>query len=140
MVILRIVVGASFIMHGAPKLAHPMSWDGPTGPLPGVPAILQLIICIAENVGGWCIIVGLFTPLFAFLLSCDMFERRIHRENVATDFRTSRRDQRMRSRRICSPVHLVLLLGGPDSTRSTQRSNRFCNGGARLRPKSVTGA
>jgi putative oxidoreductase len=73
MVILRIVVGASFIMHGAPKLAHPMSWDGPTGPLPGVPGILQLIICFAENIGGWCIIAGLLTPLFAFLLSCDMF-------------------------------------------------------------------
>src|ERR1700733_5476940 len=73
MVILRIVVGASFIMHGAPKLAHPMSWDGPTGPLPGVPGILQLIICLAENVGGWCLIAGLLTPLFAFLLSCDMF-------------------------------------------------------------------
>jgi putative oxidoreductase len=73
MVILRIVVGASFILHGAPKLAHPMSWDGPTGPLPGVPGILQLIICFAENIGGWCIIVGLFTPLFALLLTCDMF-------------------------------------------------------------------
>jgi putative oxidoreductase len=73
MVILRIVVGASFILHGAPKLAHPMSWDGPTGPLPGVPGILQLIICFAENIGGWCIIAGLFTPLFALLLTCDMF-------------------------------------------------------------------
>ena len=73
MVILRIVVGASFIMHGAPKMAHPMSWDGPTGPLPGVPPILQLIICFAENIGGWCIIAGLLTPLFAFLLTCDMF-------------------------------------------------------------------
>jgi putative oxidoreductase len=73
MVILRIVVGASFIMHGAPKLAHPMSWDGPTGPLPGVPGFLQLIICLAENIGGWCLIAGLFTPLFAFLLTCDMF-------------------------------------------------------------------
>jgi putative oxidoreductase len=72
MVILRIVVGASFIMHGAPKMAHPMSWDGPTGPLPGVPAILQLIICVAENVGGWCLIAGLLTPLFALILTCDM--------------------------------------------------------------------
>ena len=73
MVILRIVVGASFILHGAPKMAHPMSWDGPNGPLPGVPGILQLIICFAENIGGWCIVVGLLTPLFAFILSCDMF-------------------------------------------------------------------
>jgi putative oxidoreductase len=72
MLILRIVVGASFIMHGAPKMAHPMSWDGPNGPLPGVPAILQLIICIAENVGGWCIIAGLLTPLFALIQAVDM--------------------------------------------------------------------
>jgi putative oxidoreductase len=73
MVILRIVVGASFIAHGAPKMAHPMSWDGPNGPLPGVPGILQLIICFAENIGGWCLILGLLTPLFSFLLACDMF-------------------------------------------------------------------
>jgi putative oxidoreductase len=72
MLILRIVVGASFIIHGAPKMAHPMSWDGPTGPLPGVPGILQLIICFAENIGGWCLILGLLTPLFAFILTCDM--------------------------------------------------------------------
>ena len=73
MLILRLVVGASFVLHGAPKLAHPMSWDGPHGPLPGVPGLLQLIICIAENAGGWCIILGLFTPLFALLQACDMF-------------------------------------------------------------------
>jgi len=73
MLILRLVVGASFVLHGAPKMAHPMSWDGPTGPLPGVPGWLQLIICLAENVGGWCIILGLLTPLFALLQACDMF-------------------------------------------------------------------
>jgi putative oxidoreductase len=72
MLILRIVVGASFILHGAPKMAHPMSWDGPTGPLPGVPGWMQLIICIAENAGGWCIILGFLTPLFAFIQACDM--------------------------------------------------------------------
>jgi len=72
MLILRIVVGASFILHGAPKMAHPMSWDGPNGPLPGVPGWMQLIICIAENAGGWCIILGLLTPLFALIQACDM--------------------------------------------------------------------
>jgi putative oxidoreductase len=72
LLILRIAVGASFIMHGAPKLAHPMSWDGPQGPLPGVPGWLQLVVCFAENVGGWCILFGLLTPLFAFLQTCDM--------------------------------------------------------------------
>jgi uncharacterized membrane protein YphA (DoxX/SURF4 family) len=72
MLILRLVVGASFILHGAPKMAHPMSWDGPDGPLPGVPGWLQLIVCLAEYVGGWCLIVGLLTPLVTFLQVCDM--------------------------------------------------------------------
>ena len=72
LLLLRIVVGASFIFHGAPKLAHPMSWDTGHGPLPGVPAWLQLIIVIAEVIGGWCLIFGFLTPLFAFLQTCDM--------------------------------------------------------------------
>lgn len=72
LLILRVVVGASFIMHGVPKLAHPMSWDGEHGPLPGVPGWLQLIIVLAETLGGWCLIFGFLTPLFAFLQVCDM--------------------------------------------------------------------
>jgi putative oxidoreductase len=72
LVLLRLVVGASFIFHGAPKLAHPMSWDTGHGPLPGVPAWLQLIIVTAETLGGWCLIFGFLTPLFAFLQTCDM--------------------------------------------------------------------
>jgi uncharacterized membrane protein YphA (DoxX/SURF4 family) len=72
LVLLRIVVGASFILHGAPKLAHPTAWDGSHGPLPGVPAWLQLIVVLAETVGGWCIILGFLTPLFAFLQAADM--------------------------------------------------------------------
>jgi putative oxidoreductase len=72
LLILRLAVGLSFVAHGAPKLAHPMSWAGPHGPLPGIPGFLQLIVCIAENVGGWCIVFGFLTPLFAFLQTCDM--------------------------------------------------------------------
>jgi putative oxidoreductase len=72
LLLLRIVVGMSFIFHGMPKLAHPMSWDTATGPLPGVPGILQLVIVCAETFGGCCIILGFLTPLFAFLQTCDM--------------------------------------------------------------------
>jgi putative oxidoreductase len=72
LVVLRIVVGASFVFHGAPKLAHPMSWDTGHGPLPGVPAWLQFVVVAAEVIGGWCVIFGFLTPLFAFLQTCDM--------------------------------------------------------------------
>ena len=72
LLVLRLVVGLSFVMHGAPKLEHPMSWAGPKGPLPSIPGWLQLIVCIAENVGGWCVVFGFLTPLFAFLQAFDM--------------------------------------------------------------------
>lgn len=72
LLILRVVVGISFFVHGAPKLAHPASWDGAHGPLPGAPHWFQLLITIIENVGDWCIALGFLTPLVAFLQSCDM--------------------------------------------------------------------
>ena len=73
LLLLRVVVGVSFWMHGLPKLAHPTSWSTDRGPLPGIPAWLQLIVCLAEVVGGWAVIIGLLTPLFSFLQVCDMF-------------------------------------------------------------------
>jgi putative oxidoreductase len=73
LLLLRIVTGASFILHGLPKLAHPAGWlNGPTAPLHGVPAWLQLVVCLAETLGGLCILIGFLTPLFAFLQACDM--------------------------------------------------------------------
>jgi putative oxidoreductase len=72
MLILRVTVGIAFVLHGMPKLAHPLSWDSGHGPLPGVPGWLQLIVVLAETVGGWCVVFGFLTPLFAFLQACDM--------------------------------------------------------------------
>jgi uncharacterized membrane protein YphA (DoxX/SURF4 family) len=72
LLLLRIAVGASFIFPGVPTLAHPMSWDTGHAPLPSIPAWLQLVIVVAEVIGGWCLIFGFLTPLFAFLQACDM--------------------------------------------------------------------
>ena len=72
LLLLRIVVGASFLSHGAPKLAHPMSWADHFPIMPGIPPILQLCVVVAENAGGVAIILGLLTPLFALMQACDM--------------------------------------------------------------------
>lgn len=75
LLLLRIVVGASFMVHGAPKLAHPLTWANsfpPSYPIHNVPAFLQLIVTITENLGGLCILLGFLTPLWAFLQACDM--------------------------------------------------------------------
>lgn len=71
LLIVRVVVGLALIMHGAPKMHDPLHWLD-QGPLPGTPAPLQLIVALAEFVGGFALIVGFLTPLFAFLLVCDM--------------------------------------------------------------------
>jgi uncharacterized membrane protein YphA (DoxX/SURF4 family) len=70
--VVRLVVGLSFITHGASKLAHPTSWDGPQGSLPGLPGWLQLVITVVDNVGGWCMIFGFLTPLVAALQTGEM--------------------------------------------------------------------
>jgi putative oxidoreductase len=72
LLLLRIIVGASFLAHGAPKLAHPTSWAEHFALLPGIPSWLQLVVVIAETVGGLCILAGFLTPIFAFLQACDM--------------------------------------------------------------------
>jgi putative oxidoreductase len=60
------------MMHGNPKLAHPMSWDDTFTPLMGIPHILQLIVTIAENFGGLMLIFGFLTPLWTCIYICDM--------------------------------------------------------------------
>ncbi|MBC5799589.1 MAG: DoxX family protein [Candidatus Eremiobacteraeota bacterium] len=67
---LRIVVGAAFVSHGFPKLQHATTWD--TRMMPGTPFWLQAIAAFAEFGGGIALILGILTPLFAFLIGCNM--------------------------------------------------------------------
>ncbi len=69
--ILRVVVGIAFIIHGSGKIADPLHWLD-QGPLLGVPAALQLLVAYAEYVGGIFLISGFLTPLVAFLIACEM--------------------------------------------------------------------
>jgi putative oxidoreductase len=72
LLLIRIAAGIGFMMHGNPKLAHPMSWDDTYTPFQGIPAILQLIVTIAENFGGFLLIFGFLTPLWTCIYICDM--------------------------------------------------------------------
>jgi putative oxidoreductase len=69
LLILRLVVGAAFILHGWPKIQAPFAWMGPDAPVPGV---LQFCAALAEFVGGMLLMAGLLTPLAALGLASTM--------------------------------------------------------------------
>jgi putative oxidoreductase len=64
---LRLVAGIAFVFHGWPKIQNPLGWMGDAAPGP-----LQALAAVAEFGGGIALILGLLTPLFAFLLACTM--------------------------------------------------------------------
>ncbi len=70
LLLLRVVVGAAFILHGLPKIQHPATWLASN--LPGVPGWLAAIAAFAEFGGGIALIAGFLTPVFATLIACNM--------------------------------------------------------------------
>lgn len=69
LLLIRLVTGAAFILHGLPKIKNPMAWMGPDSPIPGA---LQAAAAVAEFGGGIALIFGLLTPLFALMLAATM--------------------------------------------------------------------
>lgn len=60
LLILRLIAGVAFILHGWGKIQNPMGWMPPES---GVPGFLQLLAAVAEFGGGIAWIIGLVTPL-----------------------------------------------------------------------------
>lgn len=71
LLVVRLVVGLAFILHGWPKIQNPMGWMNAMGGS-SVPAFLQALAAFAEFGGGIALVVGLLTPIAAFGLVCQM--------------------------------------------------------------------
>ncbi len=67
--LLRIIVGLAYMVHGWPKIQHPASWMGAHA---FAPAWLQAIVAVVEFCGGFGLIVGFLTPLVALGIIADM--------------------------------------------------------------------
>jgi putative oxidoreductase len=69
LLLLRLAMGAAFVLHGWPKIQHAFNWMPPEAPVPGA---LQALAAVAEFGGGAALILGLLTPLAALGLACTM--------------------------------------------------------------------
>jgi putative oxidoreductase len=69
LLLLRLVMGVAFILHGWPKIQNPMGWMGPEA---SVPAILQALAALAEFGGGMALVVGLLTRLASLGIMSNM--------------------------------------------------------------------
>jgi putative oxidoreductase len=67
--LLRLVVGYAFILHGSGKIQSPMSWMGEGAAMPG---LLQALAAVSEFGGGIALMAGLLTRLASLGIACTM--------------------------------------------------------------------
>lgn len=75
LVVLRLVVGVAFAIHGWGKIQNAFHWMGPES---GVPGFLQALAALSEFGGGiaWCL--GLLTRLASSGILCTMIVAASH--------------------------------------------------------------
>lgn len=71
LLILRLIAGVAFIMHGWGKIQTPTSWL-PAGAPIHIPPIFQLLAAVSEFVGGIAWLLGFITPLASLGLTITM--------------------------------------------------------------------
>jgi putative oxidoreductase len=84
LLILRIIAGIAFILHGMGKIETPMGWLPVNAPI-HIPPFFQMLAAISEFAGGIAWIVGLVTPLASFGLSVTMAVAAFVHMNVFKD-------------------------------------------------------
>jgi len=69
LLLIRIVAGLAFTIHGWGKIQNPFGWMGPDAFAPG---FFQALAAVSEFGGGLAWILGLLTPLASFGIACTM--------------------------------------------------------------------
>ncbi len=69
LLLLRLVCGLAFVLHGYGKIQNPTGWMGDKSSVPG---IFQALAAVSEFGGGLAWILGLLTPLASFGIGCTM--------------------------------------------------------------------
>jgi putative oxidoreductase len=69
LVLIRVVAGFAFMLHGWGKIQNPFGWMGPDAFAPG---FFQALAALSEFGGGLAWILGLLTPLASLGIACTM--------------------------------------------------------------------
>jgi putative oxidoreductase len=69
LLLLRVVAGLAFMIHGWGKIQDPFGWAGPDSPIPG---FLLGLAALSEFGGGLAWILGLLTPLASLGIAFTM--------------------------------------------------------------------
>src|SRR5512133_1062981 len=69
LLLVRLVVGIAFTLHGWGKIQHPTSWMGPDG---SAPPVFQALAAVSEFGGGIALVLGLLARLGALGILCTM--------------------------------------------------------------------
>ena len=69
LLLVRLVCGYAFVLHGWGKIQNPLDWMGKESSIPG---IFQALAAVSEFGGGIALISGFLTRLGAFGIGCTM--------------------------------------------------------------------
>ncbi|MBC7419222.1 MAG: DoxX family protein [Bdellovibrio sp.] len=69
LLLLRLVVGIAFILHGFGKIQNPFGWMPPGSPVPG---FFQFLAALSEFGGGIALVLGLLTRLGSLGIAITM--------------------------------------------------------------------
>jgi putative oxidoreductase len=93
LLLIRVVAGLAFTLHGWSKIQHPFGWMGPEGFAPGV---FQALAAVSEFGGGLAWMLGLLTPVASLGIACTMA--------VAFSFHAFMRGDPFVSKRVVPPL------------------------------------
>jgi putative oxidoreductase len=113
LLVVRLVAGLAFVLHGWPKIQDPVGWMGPESTYPG---ILVALAAVAEFGGGLAWILGFLTPLASFGIACTMAEAvRLHAYLKGDPFVDTAGGGSYELPLVFLSIAILLLLAGPGS-------------------------
>ena len=71
LLLLRLIAGIAFVLHGWGKIQAPFSWMPAEAPV-HIPGFLLFLAAVSEFCGGIAWIIGLLTPLASLGIGCTM--------------------------------------------------------------------